>query len=63
MKAQFAQLEQIRNNDPVTPDVNKEFYCQLQQGLLLALQEQRIISREVCHNAEERLLKRKLGRQ
>ena len=62
MKARFAQLEQIWNNGPVTPDVHKEFFCKLQQGLLLALQEQKIISREVCQKAEERLLKRHKGR-
>ena len=63
VKAQFAQLEHIRNEEPVTPDAHKEFFCKLQQGLLLALQEQEIISREVCQKAEERLLKRQKGRQ
>lgn len=40
LKKQFARLQQIDHNEPITLDTHYEFLHHLQSALLLALQEQ-----------------------
>ena len=55
MEKQFAHLQHIINNEPITTDTHGEFLYHLQQAVLLALQEQGTLNAVQYRYAEENL--------
>lgn len=55
MSKQFAKLEQILQDHPITPETDAVFLFHLKKALLLALKEQRQLSAMQCRTACERL--------
>lgn len=55
-------LQKIENNEQITKHTQPEFWYRVQKVLLLALQEQGILSFTACRRAEESLSLQHHGR-
>lgn len=55
MKKNFAQLQRIDHDHPITKETDYEFLCHLQKALLLALEECGRINVLQYRHAEEKL--------
>lgn len=55
MSKQFAKLEQILQDHPITPETDAVFLFHLKKALLLALKEQGQLSAMQCRAACDRL--------
>lgn len=65
LKAKFVQLHHIEHDGPVTAERCGLFWHALHTGLLLALQEHKVLDDETCRNALESMEKhtRRKGKQ
>ena len=59
---QFAELQQIDNNEAITKDTHYDFLYHLQSALLLALREQGRLNAMQHRHAEEKLRQQRRDR-
>lgn len=59
---QFAELQQIDNNEAITKDTHYDFLYHLQSALLLALREQGRLNAMQYRHAEEKLKQQRRDR-
>ena len=62
MEKQFAKLQRIDHNEPITIDHHYEFIYHLQGSLLLALRERRRLTAMQYRHAEEKLKQQRWDR-
>ena len=62
MAKNFAKLDRIDHNEPITMENHSEFLYHLQHALLLALREQEILNPMEYRHAEEMLKKQRMDR-
>lgn len=62
MEKRFAKLQEIRKDNPITPEEMDAYSFHLQKALLLALRERGILSPMAYHQGEEALNRQRRDR-